>query len=440
MSLSSSAQIPRAFKELFTPKRYKVYYGGRGGAKSWSFALALLTIGMKRPIRVLCTREVQKSIKQSVHQLLRDTVQRYPEMVEHYTVLETEIRGRNGTEFYFHGLHNQTTDSLKSFEGVDYCWVEEAHSVSKRSFEILTPTIRKPGSEIWISFNPKLATDYVYKRFVTQGRQNSVVKKVGWQHNPFFTDVLDEERREMLESDPEAYDHIWEGGLDTRFSGSIFAKYIDRIGNQVRDERLWIPDVPVHTAWDLGIGDSTSIWMFQVVGREIRVIDYYENNGEPIPHYCDVLKDKPYTWGDDWVPHDAKVRELGTGKTRVEVLIECGRKPRLVPDHRLEDGIEGTRKLIPDMWIDSAKCETGLDAVMQYRYEYDEDRKVYKTKPLHDWSSHASDAFRYMAMAVKEQRPEKPAPKPDMRPLNQQTFNEVLRNHDMRQRNRRTRI
>lgn len=179
-----------------------MFYGGRGGGKSWSFALAILIIGMMRPTRVLCTREIQKSIKQSVHKLLADTIARYPHLEAHYTVLETEIRGKNGTTLSFHGLQNHTTDSLKSFEGVDICWIEEAHSVSKRSWEILVPTIRKEGSEIWASFNPKLATDYVYKRFVTQGRANSLVVKVGWQDNPYFTGVLDEERRDMQITDP----------------------------------------------------------------------------------------------------------------------------------------------------------------------------------------------------------------------------------------------
>lgn len=437
------AKIPEAFAELLDEARYKTFYGGRGGGKSWSFALVLLIIGMQRPIRVLCTREVQKSIKQSVHQLLRDTINRYPLMQAHYKVMEAEIRGLNGTEFYFHGLHNQTADSLKSFEGVDYCWIEEAHSVSQRSFEILAPTIRKEGSEIWISFNPRLATDYVYKIFVTQGRANSIVKKVGWQDNPYFTSVLDEERRAMLEADPEAYAHIWEGELDTRFSGAIFAKYLDRLQQNggIRDARLFDAALPVHTAWDLGVGDSTAIWLFQLAGREIRVIDYHEDSGVGMPTYVEWLEkwgnEHNATWGDDWVPHDAKVREwLSDGKSRVEALVEMGRNPRVVPMHKVEDGIEATRKLIPDMIIDSGNCEAGLDALMQYAYEYDEDRKVYKTRPAHNWSSHAADAFRYLSVGVKQQRPEPPKPKPDMRGMNEITYDELMGMQQPRKRER----
>jgi phage terminase large subunit len=160
-----TAEFPDKLKFLFTPMRYKVARGGRGSAKSWSVARALLIQGANRPLRILCTREIQKSIQQSVHQLLSDQIKAL-KLDSFYQVLNNEIRGINGTEFYFSGLSNETSASLKSFEGVDIVWCEEAQNISKQSWDILLPTIRKPDSEIWVTFNPDLETDETYQRFV----------------------------------------------------------------------------------------------------------------------------------------------------------------------------------------------------------------------------------------------------------------------------------
>src|SRR5574343_528053 len=185
--------FPKAFFPLFDPKRYKVFYGGRGGGKSWAFALALLTIGLNRPIRVLCARELQVSIQDSVHKLLSDIINKYPGMAAFYEVQNKAIFGLNGTEFNFKGLKHNANE-IKSYEGVDYVWVEEAQAVSNKSWEVLIPTVRKEGSEIWCSFNPKNATDPTWQRFVMNADEDSIVRKVGPEDNPFFPDVL---RKEM---------------------------------------------------------------------------------------------------------------------------------------------------------------------------------------------------------------------------------------------------
>lgn len=190
------------------------------------------------------------------------------------------------------------------------------------------------------------------------------------------------------------------------------------------------PHLPVHTAWDLGIGDSTAIWFFQVVRSEIRVIDHYENHGQALPHYASVLASKPYRYGDDYVPHDAKVRELGTGRTRIEVLQQLGRSPKLVPAHKLGDGIEAARLSLMMCWFDSAKCGAGVDALSQYQKEYDEKKRDFRDTPRHDWTSHSADAFRYLAMAWKAMAPA-PPPRPPERKVqinapSTATFNDVV--------------
>ena len=220
---------------------------------------------------------------------------------------------------------------------------------------------------------------------------------------------LDAARAEMS---PESFDQEFECSFDAAIVGAYWGKELaeaqrlGHIANVPVD-----PTLPVHTAWDLGIGDSTAIWFFQVVGQEVRVVDFYENHGQGLPHYASVLAARRYRYGDDWVPHDAKVRELGTGRTRVETLISLGRKPRLVPQHKLEDGINAVRQTIPRMWFDAVRCRDGVEALRQYRSEYDEKRKVFTDKPLHDYTSHAADSCRYMCMSYRELAPPPPPPK-----------------------------
>ena len=174
----------------------------------------------------------------------------------------------------------------------------------------------------------------------------------------------------------------------------------------------WEPKLPVHTAWDLGMGDSTAIWMWQEYGHEFRIIDYYENSGEALSHYAKKLKERPYVYGQHWLPHDAKVRELGTGKSRLETLASLGIRGRIVPIHAVEDGIEAVRNILPQCWFDVEGTDRGLSALRSYRKEEDANRsdgtnKFFKNHPLHDWTSHGADAFRYFAMARKVSRRKK---------------------------------
>jgi phage terminase large subunit len=214
---------------------------------------------------------------------------------------------------------------------------------------------------------------------------------------------LAEARAEMT---PEQYEQEFECSFTAAIMGAYFGK---EMAEAERSGRIGVvsydPSLPVHTAWDLGMGDSTSIWLFQIAANELRVIDFLESHGQPLAYYVGELQARGYKYGDDWVPHDAKVRSLETGRTRVETLVGLGRSVRVVPDHRLDDGINGARVSFPRMWFDQDKCRFGLEALRQYRTEYDERTKAYKNTPKHDWTSHAADAFRYMAMAWKQLTP-----------------------------------
>ncbi len=214
--------LPTAFEELFTPMRYKAFYGGRGSAKSHSIATALLIKGGESRKRILCAREVQNSIKDSVKQLLDDKIEAHG-MGAFYKSLDQEIRGRNGTKFIFAGLGKLTTDQLKSMEGVDILWIEEAQTISGNSLEIITPTIRKPGSEIWASWNPRNAGDPIDQMFRgPTPPENAIIRRVNYDDNPFFTDVLEGERRHTEISKPGRYGHIWLGEYEPAVEGAIW--------------------------------------------------------------------------------------------------------------------------------------------------------------------------------------------------------------------------
>ena len=218
-------------------------------------------------------------------------------------------------------------------------------------------------------------------------------------------DELDAARKELT---PEQYDQELECSFDSAIIGAYWGK---EIAQAEKDGRI-IPleyerELPVHTAWDLGIGDSTAIWFFQVHGTEVRVIDHYETHGKGLPHYASVLASKGYAYGDDWVPHDAKVHDLGTGRTRVETMISLGQRPRIVPKHKIMDGINAVRQTLPNMWFDRFRCADGLESLRQYQSEYDEKSRTFKDNPKHDWTSHTADAMRYLAMAYREVLPRK---------------------------------
>ncbi len=216
---------------------------------------------------------------------------------------------------------------------------------------------------------------------------------------------LNDSRRTMT---PEQYEQEFECSFEAAILGAYYGKEIAAAERAGRITQLpYEPALPVHTAWDLGKGANMAVWMFQISFDEIRVIDHIEGeHDETIPDIVAGLNRLPYAWGTDWVPHDAKVKELGTGRTRVETLIGLGRKPRLVPDHNVMDGINAARMIMSKCWFDAELCSVGIEALRQYKSDYDEKLKTFRNEPRHDWASHSADAFRYLAMAYKEMIPE----------------------------------
>ncbi len=212
------------------------------------------------------------------------------------------------------------------------------------------------------------------------------------------------------------YEQEFECSFEAAIRGAFYGKELKQAEEDGRISAVpYEPVSEVWTAWDLGMDDSTSIWFAQMVGREVRIIDYYEAHGMGLDHYVKVLREKPYVYASHLLPHDARVRELGTGKSRIETLESLGlRRADVVPQQSVEDGINAVRLLLPRCWMDRTKCKQGIEALKQYRADYDEKRGVYSGRPLHDWTSHASDAFRYLALGMNPKAKWSPIPYQDL--------------------------
>lgn len=393
-------EFPEKLRFLFEPTRYKVAYGGRGGAKSWGFARALILLGAKEKLRILCAREVQKSIQQSVHQLLSDQIQALG-LGAFYEILQSEIRGVNGTQIAFAGLSSYTVESIKSFEGVDICWVEEAQAVSKKSWDILIPTIRKPNSEIWVSFNPDLDTDETYVRFVENTPDNCHVVKINYSDNPWFPKVLEAERLHTKNVDPKGYLNIWEGECKAAADGAIYADEIVQAQEKKRVCNVpYDPAFKVHVIFDLGWNDSMSIILAQRHLSEVRVIGYIEDDHKTLDYYSATLKDLKYNWGDLFLPHDGEQKDYKYGKSAQEIMQDLGWNVKIIPRADIEQGIKQARMMFPRIYFDKNSTVRLLQCLKNYK------RRINQItgeagEPLHDEYSHGADCFRYLAVSAE---------------------------------------
>jgi phage terminase large subunit len=388
---------------LFEPYRYKVFYGGRGSAKSWSFARALLIQAAERQLRILCCREIQKSIRQSVHQLLVDQIQSLG-FGALFTVTETAIKCSNGSEFYFAGLSTQSVESIKSFEGIDIVWAEESQVISKKSWDILLPTIRKPNSEIWVSLNPELDTDDTYQRFIVNAPDNALVVKVNWNDNPYFPAVLEQERLHCQQHNAADYAWIWEGKPKTVVDGAIYADEYQALIDDHRVTRVsHDPVLKTHCVFDLGWNDAMTIIMVQKSGSEARIIDYIEETHQTLDWYSNTLKQRPYNWGKVYLPHDAVSKDYRTGKSAAEIMTQLGWSVEVIPIGDVEHGIRLSRLLFPRVWMDKEKTARLQECLKRYRRSINATTNQ-PTSPLHDEYSHGADAFRYLATAIDSMR------------------------------------
>lgn len=399
----SVAQFPEKLRFLFEPHRYKVVKGGRGKGASWGMARALLIQGAQQPLRIPCCREFQASIADSVHELLDNQIDMLG-LGGFYKVTDTYIEGRNGTLFTYHGLkHN--VKNIKSLEGADRCWVAEAQTVSKTSWNILIPTIRKEGSEIWVDYNPELDSDDTHRRFAIHPPASARVEHMTYRDNPWFPDVLRQEMEDLKKRDEDEYNHVWEGATKATLTGAIYANEIRAALAEQRITRVpYDPSFPVHVIFDLGRSDLTAMWFLQIVGYEFRFIDYEEDSGYAFSHYLKTLSAKPYHYGTWWLPHDADHETIVAEKSVKQQALAVHKDVQIVPhlgDNAVYLGINMARNIFPRSVFDENNCADGLHALKHYVYRVNEAKGTRSSEPLHNWASHGADAYRYVAVAVK---------------------------------------
>lgn len=379
--------------------RYRVLFGGRDSAKSHSFGRMALARGRARKERVLCVREVQDSIADSVHRLLSDLVPTLG-MSDFYDVQKQYLYGTNDTQFAFRGLSKETADSLKSQEGTTICWIEEAQRISQRSWDILEPTIRAPNSELWLSFNPDMDTDAVYKMFVLDPPDDAIVVRLNWQDNPWRSQVLDATRERMREKDPEKYLHVYEGHCRPAVEGAIYYKEVSALRSSGRlCNAPYDPMLKVHVIADLGFNDYMSLLLVQRLASEIRIIRYIEDRQRYIPSYHQELTDLKLNYGKLYLPHDGKAKHL-TGASAQEQFEQLGWNVEIVPNVDVEQGIRKTREVFSRFYIDKTHASELLNRLGRYRRRVNAEGQA--STPVHDDESHGADGTRYLGLVADQ--------------------------------------
>lgn len=401
---------PRVFLPLLAPARYKGAYGGRMGMKSHFYAEMLIERCIMDATRAVCIREVQKSIKQSVKLLLEDKIKSLG-VSSLFEVLESEIRHRkNGSLIIFQGMQNHTADSIKSLEGFDVAWWEEAQTASARSLELLIPTIiRKPTAELWFSWNPDDDEDPI--EGLMRGNnplKNAVVVYTTYKDNKYLDPSVIAEIEADRTRDPARFNHVWLGDYNKTLDGAIYANEILKAFEDKRVCKvLPLPGKPIETFWDLGKRDHTAIWFGQINMGEYRILDFYQNRGKDLPHYFDEIAKRGYRLGTIWLPHDAEQDRL-TGTIASIIRNQYPNNSVRVIKRMAKKGIgiEAVRRIFPQCYFDEEKTRLGLKALGKFKYDVDPDTGKYSKEPEHDENSDAADAFAQLALSLQE--PKKP--------------------------------
>lgn len=404
----------RVFTPLLEPARYKGAHGGRGSGKSHFFAELLIEDCLYEPganggegMRAVCIREVQKDLSQSSKALIESKLSQLGlGQPDGFKVFRDVIETPGGGLIIFKGMNDYTADSVKSLEGFKRAWWEEAQTATQRSLDLLRPTLRAPGSQLWFGWNPRFAADPVDK--MLRGAElptDAVVVQANWRDNPWFTAELELERQDCLRQQPDKYDHIWEGGYETVNEGAYFAKQLaaakaeHRIGVVAAD-----PLMRLRAYVDIGgtgkNADSFAIWIVQFVGLQIRVLDYYEAQGQPMATHVQWLHDRGYTPERLTIrlPHDGDRSDIVFSVTPESELRRVGYDVSSIPNQgkgAAMKRVEAARQLFPSIWFNKDTTEGGLAALGWYHAKLDEKRGI-DLGPEHDWASHGADAFGLM--------------------------------------------
>lgn len=419
--MTRKLEIPtaRVFLPLLKPARYKGADGGRGSGKSHFFGGLMVEDALAAPgdmgegLRAVCIREVQKDLAQSSKALLESKLVSFGlTEADGFKVFRDVIKTPGDGLIIFKGMNDYTSDSIKSLEGFHRAWWEEAHTATAVSLNMLKPTIRAPGSQLWFSWNARRKNDPVDVMFKgAEKPTDSVLVRANWRDNPWLPKELEQERQDCLRMQPEQYEHIWEGGYATVLDGAYYAadlakaKASGRIGRVAAD-----PLMATRVFCDLGgtgaKADAFAMWVCQFIGKEIRALDYYEAVGQPLAAHLAWLRGKGYEKASVWLPHDGANSEKVNATSFEKAFREAGFPVTVVPNQgagAARKRIESARRMFPSCWFNQETTQPGLDALGWYHEKKDPVRNI-GLGPDHDWSSHGADAWG-LACIVAETNP-----------------------------------
>jgi phage terminase large subunit len=420
-------RLPAKLVPVFTGEAmYRGAFGGRGSAKTRSFAKMAAIFGLRfaqanEPGVIVCGREFMNSLDESSMAEVKAAIESEPWLAEHYDVGERFIRTKDKRiDFAFIGLRHNL-DSIKSKSRIRLLWVDEAEPVSETAWMKAIPTVREDGSEIWVTWNPERKNSATHKRFRLNPPDGSRIVELNWRDNPWFPLNLQKTRLEDKAKRPDQYDHVWEGDFVTVVDGAYFAaslseaKAQNRIGNVAKD-----PLMTIRAVWDIGgtgaKADACAIWICQFVGREIRVLDYYEAVGQPLATHVSWLREKGYGKALCILPHDGSTNDKVYDVSYQSALTEAEFEVVVVPNQgkgAAKMRIEAARRLFPSIWFNASTTEAGRDALGWYHEKRSDDDRNVGLGPEHDWSSHGADAFGLMCVAYEEPQDKRPIERPN---------------------------
>lgn len=418
MSLESTTariELPAKLVPVFAGEAmYRGAYGGRGSAKTRSFAKMAAVHGLRcaqddKPGVIVCGREFQNSLDDSSMAEVKAAIESEPWLSQRYQLGEKFIRTKDGRiDFAFIGLR-RNLDSVKSKSRIRLLWVDEAEPVSEVAWTKAIPTVREEGAEIWVTWNPERKASATGQRFRVDPPADAKIVEMNWRDNPWFPSTLDKIRLEDHAKRPEQYEHIWEGAYATAHVGAYFAGPLadarreGRIGRVARD-----PLMAVRAFWDIGgtgaKADACSIWVAQFVSREIRVLDYYEAIGEPLASHVQWLRERGWEKAVCVLPHDGATNDRVFDVSYESALRAAGFEVTIVPNQGRGAAtmrIEAARRRFPMVWFNEGPTEAGRDALGWYHEKRSEDHREIGLGPEHDWSSHGADAFGLMCVAYE---------------------------------------
>lgn len=413
--MEATIEIPPKLIPVFLgDARYRGAYGGRGSAKTRTFAKMAAVRGYQLEQAgetgvILCAREYMNSLDESSFAEVKSAILSEPWLADHYDCGDKYIRtkGKN-ISFAFAGLW-RNLDSIKSKSKIHLCWVDEAEPVTEQAWVKLIPTVREEGSELWVTWNPERKTSATHKRFRLDPPSNSKIVEINYTENPWFPAVLEQERRDDFEKRPEQYQHIWEGDFVTVVEGAYFARHLLAAKEHKRITKVPLdPLQRIYAFWDLGgrgkKSDATVIIIAQFIGREIRVLDHYKAVGQPLSAHVAWLRRRGYENAFCVLPHDGAPVNPVADASWETALEEAGFEVDVVPNQGAGaaiERIEAGRARFSQIWFNDDTTEALREALGWYHEKIDEKLNI-GLGPLHDWSSHDADSFGLMCTYYEE--------------------------------------